>query len=181
MLKQAGIYVCVALSVYSSLAVGREGSYIAALVEINDPNGRFISGRLHTAGASMEEYTDHGRMVVYYGASMLRMDASIMISEYGNPYTMYPMYGYTGFMPDWKIAPFAEVGLDLIDVFLDNGSEGDSVAVDSTVDAYIAGGVKIELTESVMVSAYMRQYHIRPYILPSSRFNVLGAALFIRL
>ncbi len=93
----------------------------------------------------------------YVGLSLNRIDSSRPI-QWGDRKTIYPIYLYLGVKAPWRIAPYAELGIDLaeamIDDLLDETAEGKS-----RTDTYLAGGLTFTYQDKLSLSLYAKQYN----------------------
>lgn len=136
--------ICLAGPVYGEEA-GQDISFLAESIE----NGEALS--LSTGSSS-----GTGK-IVYGGVSLNYIHSSTAIT-YGDRKTIYPIYVFFGLKGPWKISPYIEGGIDLLDIVLDDLFSTEEKDSGVGIDYYYAGGLKLSVTNEFTVSVYAKEY-----------------------
>ena len=150
--------------------------FFTAHAEIKDKNITVDFARSNAAGFGVEFRYPTRRSEPYYGFAVSQITSDTQISEYGNPYIMYPVYGYAGYALDLPITPFVEYGIDLVDVMFADTADGER----NTVDTYFAIGGMVTLKDIGFVKGYWKRISIRPYLAAPVELFVIGGSLGIQ-
>ncbi len=154
----------------------RPDIYFTAHGDIRDRNITNNFARSHVVGFGLEFRHKRNRGgEPYYGFTISQIRSDIQISEYGDPYTMYPVYGYVGYALNLPLTPFVEYGVDMVDVMFSDTSDGSG----EFVDTYVAIGGMVQLKRIGFVKGYWKRTYIRPYLAaPVELFMVGGSVGF---
>lgn len=124
---------------------GQDISFLAENIE----NGEALS--LSTGSSS------GAGNIVYAGVSLNYINSSTAIT-YGDRKTIYPVYVFFGLKGPWKISPYIEGGIDLLDIVLDDLFSSDEKDSGVGIDYYYALGLKFSVTNQFTVSVYAKEY-----------------------
>lgn len=93
-------------------------------------------------------------------------------------YKFNSLRGFLGVSPSWTIAPYAEVGIDLLEEIFDvcNDSHEDYCSTDPS----FALGVRWKLSPHLMLNVYHKWYQFDGYILDTTHVNVSGISIGAR-
>ena len=95
-----------------------------------------------------------------------------------NNYQFSSLRGFLGISPSWKIAPYAEIGLDLLEEVFSvcNESNEDYCSTDPSY----ALGVRWKLSSNIMLNAYHKWYEFDGLILTKTKVNTYGLSVGIK-
>lgn len=129
-------------------------------------------GTTEVSGFGMEWRGERYSSFTYAGLSAGKMTSDQVISSFGDQYTGYPVFVHVGFNMPAGVSPFIEYGIELGAAIVNEQVEGE----EANTDTYVAGGVVIQ-TKAVLIKAYAKEYHIRPYLLPPVDIYVTGVTV----
>ncbi len=97
--------------------------------------------------------------MVYGGLSLNYIHSSEIIG-FDNRQTIYPVYVFFGLKMPLRFTPYAEVGFDLGDSFIDdlynNGEDEESL-----IDYYYAGGFSLSIGPKLSLMFYAKKYNLK--------------------
>ena len=109
---------------------------------------------------------------LYAGLGLLNVD----LTE--KNYRFTSLRGFMGISPAWKIAPYAEVGIDLLEEIF-NACDNSNDDYCST-DPSFALGVRWNLSSKVLLNAYHKWYEFDGPILSKTYVNTYGISVGVQ-
>lgn len=106
---------------------------------------------------------------VYVGLGVISVD---LLQQ---NYKFSSLRGFLGISPDWKIAPYAEFGIDLLEEIFNvcNGSNDDYCSTDPSFSL----GIRWRLSKQLMLNAYHKWYTFDGAILNQTDVNLSGISI----
>lgn len=96
--------------------------------------------------------------VIYMGVSLNYISSSDPI-QFARRTEIAPIYLFVGVQGPWKITPYFEAGVDLVDSFWDElGRSDDEEETGADVDYFVAAGIKVAIDERYEAALYAKEY-----------------------
>ena len=153
-------------SSHSETIIIENGYFIETITETS--NEAYIYG-VQAGGLSQDAFNS---VNVYFGLGVMSIDLK------QKNYSFNALRGFLGLSTNWKIAPYAEVGIDMLEEIFDvcNGGDDDYCSTDPSFSL----GLRWKVTPELMLNFYRKWYQFDGPILDRTNVGVSGISLGVR-